>query len=146
VALRYFDALAAHDLDAATACWPPGANERLVGQQEPVAPDGAPQEGDEVAGFRVIDLPGHAPALIGLFRDSDRLALVSDCFYTLDIQTGVKGAARVPHPAFNIDTEQARSSIRKLAAMSPSVAWPGHAGPVRGDTVGQLERAASAPA
>ena len=106
---------------------------------------GTVQEGDEVAGFRVIELPGHAPGQIGLFRDSDRLALVSDCVYTLDIQTGIKGGPRVPHPAFNADTEQARASIRKLAALSPSVAWPGHANPVTGDVVGQLERAAAAP-
>ena len=39
---------------------------------------GTVQEGDEIAGFRVVDLPGHAPGLIGLFRESDRLALVSD--------------------------------------------------------------------
>lgn len=90
---------------------------------------------------------GHADAdhgLLGLFRESDRLALVSDCFYALDPQTGIKGAARVPHPAFNIDTEQVRASIRKLAALSPSVAWAGHADPVRGDVVAQLERASSA--
>jgi glyoxylase-like metal-dependent hydrolase (beta-lactamase superfamily II)/predicted ester cyclase len=105
---------------------------------------GTVQEGDEIAGFRVVELPGHAPGLIGLFRDSDRLALVSDCFYTVDPQTGIKGAARVPLPAFTMDTEQARASIRKLAAMSPSVAWAGHADPVRGDVVAQLEHAASA--
>jgi glyoxylase-like metal-dependent hydrolase (beta-lactamase superfamily II)/predicted ester cyclase len=105
---------------------------------------GTVQEGDEIAGFRVIELPGHALGLIGLFRDSDRLALVSDCFYTVDPQTGIKGAARVPLPAFTMDTEQARASIRKLAAMSPPVAWAGHADPVRGDVVAQLEHAASA--
>ena len=105
---------------------------------------GTVQEGDEIAGFRVIELPGHAPGLIGLFRDSDRLALVSDCFYTVDPQTGIKGAARVPLAAFNMDTEQARASIRKLAAMSPSAAWAGHADPVRGDVVAQLEHAAAA--
>lgn len=103
-------------------------------------------EGDEIAGFRVVDLPGHAPGLIGLFRDRDRLALVSDCLYTLDPQTGIKGAARVPHPAFNADTEQARESIRKLAALNPSAVWAGHADPVTGDVVAQLQRAASAPA
>jgi glyoxylase-like metal-dependent hydrolase (beta-lactamase superfamily II)/predicted ester cyclase len=108
---------------------------------------GTVQEGDLLAGFRVIELPGHAPGLIGLFRDSDRLALVSDCFYTLDPQTGIKGAARVPHPAFNVDTEQARASIQKLAALEPSVVWAGHANPVSGDDVrSQLERAATAPA
>jgi glyoxylase-like metal-dependent hydrolase (beta-lactamase superfamily II)/predicted ester cyclase len=106
---------------------------------------GTVKEGDEVAGFKVVELPGHAPGLIGLFRESDRLALVSDLFYTLDPQTGIKGAARIPHPAFNIDTEQAGASIRKLAALSPSAAWPGHADPVRGDVDSQLQRAASAP-
>ena len=43
VARRYFDALGAHDLDAALACWRPGAVDRLVGQQELVAPDGIAQ-------------------------------------------------------------------------------------------------------
>jgi steroid delta-isomerase-like uncharacterized protein len=107
---------------------------------------GTVHEGDELAGFRVVHLPGHAPGLIGLFRESDRLALVSDCFYTLDPQTGRKNAAHVPHPAFNRDTEQARESIRKLAALRPSAAWPGHANPVTGDMRSQLEQAAAAPA
>jgi glyoxylase-like metal-dependent hydrolase (beta-lactamase superfamily II) len=104
-------------------------------------------EGEEIAGFRVVELPGHAPGLIGLFREEDRLALVSDCVYTIDPQTGIKGAARVPHPAFNADTEQARDAIRKLAELEPAIAWAGHAEPVSGDDVaGQLRHAASAPA
>jgi glyoxylase-like metal-dependent hydrolase (beta-lactamase superfamily II)/predicted ester cyclase len=104
---------------------------------------GTLEEGDEVAGFRVIELPGHAPGLIGLFRESDRLALVSDCFYTLDPQTGIKGRARVPHPAFNYSTEEAARSIGKLADLEPSAAWAGHANPVLGDVVGQLRAAAA---
>ena len=109
----------------------------------PVEITGTVEEGDEVAGFRVIHLPGHAPGLIGLWRESDRLALVSDCFYTLDPQTGRHGGPRVPHRAFNLDTEQARASIRKLAALRPATAWAGHADPLRGDVAAQLERAAA---
>ena len=109
----------------------------------PVSIAGTVSEGDEVAGFRVVHLPGHAPGLIGLWRESDRLALVSDCFYTLDPQTGTPGAARVPHRAFNKDTEQARASMRKLAALAPATAWSGHAEPLRGDVAGQLEHAAA---
>jgi len=109
----------------------------------PVSIAGTVAEGDDVAGFRVVDLPGHAAGLIGLWRESDRLALVSDCFYTLDPQTGLHGAPRVPHPAFNLDTGQARASIRKLAALEPAAAWPGHADPVCGDGRAQLERAAA---
>ncbi len=107
---------------------------------------GTVEEGDEVAGFRVIHLPGHAPGLIGLFRDEDRLALVSDCFYTVDPLTGRRTPAHVPHPAFNQDTEQARASIRKLAALDPAIAWAGHTRPVAGDVQVQLERAATTPA
>lgn len=108
----------------------------------PVNVEDTLEEGDEVAGFRVLHLPGHAPGLIGLWRESDRLALVSDCFYTLDPQTGRKGHPRVPHRAFNLDTDQARESVRKLAAMEPAAAWPGHADPLVGDVRAQLERAA----
>ncbi len=108
--------------------------------------DGTLTEGDEVAGFKVVDLPGHAPGLIGLFRESDRLALASDALYTLDPQSGRRQPAHVPHPAFNQDTEQARASIRKLAALDPSAVWAGHADPVTGDVDAQLERAATARA
>jgi steroid delta-isomerase-like uncharacterized protein len=106
---------------------------------------GVIEDGEEVAGFKVVHLPGHAPGLIGLYREQDRLALVSDCFYTLNPETGIANDAHVPHPAFNHDTAQARESIRKLAALGPAVAWAGHAKPVSGaDIELQLQRAASA--
>jgi hydroxyacylglutathione hydrolase len=108
----------------------------------PVKIAGTVREGDEVAGFRVVDLPGHAPGQIGLWRESDRLALVSDTFYTLEMW-GRDCPPHVPEPTYNYDTEQARASIRKLAAMEPAAAWAGHAKPVVGTDVGaQLERAA----
>lgn len=112
----------------------------------PVKIAGTVSEGDDVAGFRVVHLPGHAPGLIGLYRESDGLALVSDCFYTVDPQTGKRAHpphARVPHRAFNQDTEQARASIRKLATLKPRAAWAGHADPLTGDVAAQLEQAAA---
>jgi glyoxylase-like metal-dependent hydrolase (beta-lactamase superfamily II)/predicted ester cyclase len=109
----------------------------------PVKISGTLEEGDEIAGFKVIHLPGHAPGLIGLWRESDRFVLASDCFYTLDPQTGMKGHTRVPHSAFNLDTEMARASIRKLAALEPATAWAGHTDPLTGDVRAQLEHAAA---
>jgi hydroxyacylglutathione hydrolase len=108
----------------------------------PVKIEGTVAEGDDVAGFEVIHLPGHAPGLIGLWRASDRLALVSDTFYTLDPETGRYGPPRMPHRTFNKDTEQARASIRKLADLEPAAAWAGHAQPLVGDVAGQLRHAA----
>jgi glyoxylase-like metal-dependent hydrolase (beta-lactamase superfamily II)/ketosteroid isomerase-like protein len=105
---------------------------------------GTVDDGDTIADFRVVHLPGHAPGLIVLFRESDRLALVTDCFYTFDPQTGIKGPARVAHETFNADTDQARESMRKLASLEPLAAWPGHADPLTGDVGSELIRATSA--
>jgi hydroxyacylglutathione hydrolase len=99
-------------------------------------------EGDEIAGFRVVHLPGHAPGQIALWRESDRLALVSDCFYTLDTW-GHSSAPHLPTAIYNLDTEQARASMLKLAALEPAAAWPGHAKPLTGNVRVQLERAAA---
>ncbi len=110
----------------------------------PVKISGTVKEGDEVAGFTVIELPGHAPGQIGLWRESDRLAITSDAFYLIDMW-GRDSSAHLPDDLYNYDTEQARASLRKLAAMEPAVAWPGHAGALSGDVRGDLERAAEAP-
>jgi steroid delta-isomerase-like uncharacterized protein len=126
------------DMQGRTVLW------RLIATWDggPVHIAGTVDEGDEIAGFRVVHLPGHAPGLIGLFRESDRLALVSDTVYTLDTH-GRREPAHVPHEAFNQDTDQARESIRKLAALDPTSVWAGHTDPVTGDVAAQLERAAA---
>jgi glyoxylase-like metal-dependent hydrolase (beta-lactamase superfamily II)/predicted ester cyclase len=107
----------------------------------PVDIAGTLTEGDEVAGFSVVEIPGHAPGQIALWRQSDRLALVSDCFYTVDMW-GRDCEPHLPLAMYNFDTEQARASMRKLAALEPAAAWPGHAKPLTGDVRSQLERAA----
>jgi hydroxyacylglutathione hydrolase len=111
----------------------------------PQTVEGTVAEGDEVVGFRVVHVPGHAPGQIALWRESDRLALTSDAFYALDPESLLVpyGPARVPHPAFNWNTDKARESLRKLAALDPASAWAGHADPLTGDVAAQLEHAAA---
>jgi len=110
----------------------------------PVEISGTVEEGDEVAGFKVVELPGHAPGQIGLFREHDGVALTSDCFYVTTLW-GRETPPQGPHAAFNRDTEQARQSIRKLAELEPSSCWPGHLGPLAGpDVKEQLLRASDA--
>ncbi|HEX8690291.1 MAG TPA: MBL fold metallo-hydrolase [Solirubrobacterales bacterium] len=108
--------------------------------------DGTVSEGDEVAGFRVLHLPGHAPGLIGLWRESDRLALVSDVVYLVDsarLRPLPHGEASVPHPAWAWDHAKAKESVRRLAALEPSVVCTGHEEPLRGANLREtLERAA----
>jgi glyoxylase-like metal-dependent hydrolase (beta-lactamase superfamily II) len=109
--------------------------------------DGTISEGDDVAGFRVVHFPGHAPGQIGLWRESDRLAIVSDVVYLIDsTRLGrplPKGEASVPHPAWGWDHAKAKESVRKLAALEPKVVCTGHDGPLRGENLREaLERAA----
>ena len=55
-------------------------------------------------------------------------------------------AAACPSAIYNYDTEQARASMRKLAALEPAAAWPGHAKPATGDVRWQLLKRAAEPA
>ena len=95
----------------------------------PVEVAGTVQEGEDVAGFRVVHCPGHAPGLIALWRESDRLALSSDVFYTANPERFTPGPPRVPHAAFNLDTEQARAASASSRRSSPPP--PGPATPSR---------------
>jgi glyoxylase-like metal-dependent hydrolase (beta-lactamase superfamily II) len=101
-------------------------------------------EGDQVAGFQVVHLPGHAPGQIALWRDEDRVALTSDCFYTLNM---MKVTMPYCDPICTVRPldhhhEHALLSLRKLAQMEPAQAWPGHAKPVLADVSAQLCAAA----
>jgi glyoxylase-like metal-dependent hydrolase (beta-lactamase superfamily II) len=117
---------------------------RFAWEGGPVTITGTVAEGDEIAGFRVIDLPGHAPGLIGLWRESDGVALVSDCFY-MSTMYGRPAPPAVPLEQYNLDTRRARESMRKLAALDPKIVCPGHLGPLTGPNVrAQLERGAAA--
>ncbi|HEX8053743.1 MAG TPA: MBL fold metallo-hydrolase [Thermoleophilaceae bacterium] len=109
----------------------------------PVDVAGTVAAGDDVAGFEVIHLPGHAPGQIALFRHGDRLLLAADSIYTIDMEAGRPGAPRVPHPATSWDTEMARASIRRLIGLEPASVFTGHAGHFDTDVARQLEAAAS---
>jgi glyoxylase-like metal-dependent hydrolase (beta-lactamase superfamily II) len=86
-------------------------------------------------------VPGHTPGSIVLWRAADRLALTSDCFYSFGISRPMRGEPRVPTEHYNHDTEQARKSMLKVAALEPRAAWPGHFDPLLGEVRPRLERA-----
>jgi hydroxyacylglutathione hydrolase len=82
-------------------------------------------EGDDVAGFRVVHAPGHAPGEVILFRDSDRVAICGDVVRNMSYLTGLPGV-RQPPDELTPDPIENRRSIRKLAALEPSLILPGH--------------------
>jgi len=99
------------------------------------------REGDEVAGFRVIHAPGHAPGEVVFFRDSDRVAICGDVIRNI---TYVSLRTRLAEPPDDLtpDPAENRRSIRKLAELNPSLILPGH-GPAVTD-IGAFERFAAA--
>jgi len=100
------------------------------------------QDGDDVSGFRVVHLPGHAPGLIALVRERDGLALTSDAFYTID-DWWRDCMPYPPGPAWSWDADKARRSLLRLADVQIKEAWPGHGSPLVGDVAKQLRRAAA---
>ena len=94
-------------------------------------------EGDEVAGFRVVHTPGHARGHVLFFRDSDRVAICGDVIRNMSYASALPGI-REPPPLFTYDMEENRRSIRKLAELNPSLILPGH-GPAVTD-MGAFER------
>jgi glyoxylase-like metal-dependent hydrolase (beta-lactamase superfamily II) len=98
-------------------------------------------EGDEVAGFRVIHAPGHARGEVIYFRDSDRVAICGDVIRNMSYATGLAGV-KEPPGIFTYDPPENRRSIRKLAELNPSLILPGHGPAVTGMTA--FERFVSA--
>lgn len=102
------------------------------------------EEGDEVAGFRVVHAPGHAPGEVIFFRERDRVALCGDvirnCTYlTTRTKLDEPPADLTPDPVEN------RRSIRKLAGLEPTMILPGHGPPVT-DLAGFEKFVAALPA
>ena len=102
------------------------------------------QEGDEVAGFRVVHAPGHARGEVIFFRDSDRVAICGDVIRNMSYATGLPGV-KEPPDIFTYDPAENRRSIRKLAALEPSLILPGH-GPAVTDMAAFSRFAAALPA
>lgn len=102
------------------------------------------EEGDEVAGFRVIHAPGHARGEVIFFRESDRVAICGDVIRNMSYATGLPGI-KEPPKVFTYDPAENRRSIRKLAELNPSLILPGH-GPAVSDIAAFERFVAALPA
>jgi len=144
--------LACHeaDIDAMEGRRPVAASKKATAQAFARMWEGPPHkvdrvlhEGDEVAGFRVVHAPGHAPGEVIFFRDSDRVAICGDVIRNI---TYVSLRTRLAEPPDDLtpDPPENRRSIRKLADLNPALILPGH-GPAVTD-IDAFERfAASLP-
>lgn len=98
--------------------------ERLM----PLPPDGSVPP---LPSWRWIATPGHTTGHISLWRERDRTLIAGDAFITTQ-QESVYGALTQtptmhgPPMYFTPDWEEAHRSVRRLAALEPSVAITGH--------------------
>lgn len=87
-------------------------------------------EGDEVAGFRVIDAPGHSPGHVAYWRESDAVMILGDVLFNMHPLTGIPGL-HLPKDYLTTDPVQNRDSARNLAALEPELVLFGHGAPLR---------------
>jgi hydroxyacylglutathione hydrolase len=106
----------------------PGGRMLPAAKAHPVAR--ALKEGDEVAGFTVLDTPGHAPGHVSYWRESDRVLVCGDVMWGYNPFL-FSGGIREPYPLVSPDPKLNRESARRLAALEPSLVCFGHGAPVR---------------
>jgi glyoxylase-like metal-dependent hydrolase (beta-lactamase superfamily II) len=83
------------------------------------------REGDTVgAGFSVLDVPGHSPGHIALWREADRTLIAGDVFFNLP-------RLGAPPRSMTVDPDANRVSMRRLAELRPALVLFGHGPPLR---------------
>jgi len=142
-----------HDADAAE-------NPELIRERQPSHPvarfyirlfvgpghrvDRVLHEGDEVAGFKVLDAPGHSAGHVVFWRESDRVLILGDVLANFDQLTLIPGLHE-PKPYLTPDPAENRRSAKRLASLEPKLVLFGHGTPLR-DTKKFVEFVDSLPA
>jgi hydroxyacylglutathione hydrolase len=101
------------------------------------------REGDEVAGFTVLEVPGHSAGHVAYWRETDRAVVLGDVINNMDVRTGIPGLHE-PRRVFTPDPARNRVSARRLAALEPALICFGHGAPLR-DTARFVDFVAGLP-
>ncbi|UTI66936.1 MBL fold metallo-hydrolase [Paraconexibacter antarcticus] len=101
----------------------------MAGPGHPVAR--ALHEGDDVAGFTVLDTPGHSAGHISLWRERDRVLILGDVLNNQHPLLGLPRGLREPLAIFTPDAARNRESIRRLGTLEPATVLFGHGPPHR---------------
>jgi glyoxylase-like metal-dependent hydrolase (beta-lactamase superfamily II) len=87
-------------------------------------------EGDEVAGFTVLETPGHSAGHVCYWRESDRTLICGDVLNGMNLLTSVPGLHE-PVGIFTPDPERNRQSAKRLGELEPALVCFGHGPPMR---------------
>ena len=87
-------------------------------------------EGDEVAGFEVLDVPGHSAGHVAFWRESDRVLVLGDVLNNVNILTRIPGL-HTQKPFLTPDPPRNVESAGVLAGLEPKLVLFGHGAPLR---------------
>lgn len=127
----------------------PTVDSGLVAKMSPMFPNEAIDLGESVQelppdgtvpfmeGFKWIHTPGHTPGHVSLFREQDGALIAGDAFVTVKQESLYKVFTQEkevngPPKYLTPDWAAAFDSVKKLAALNPSVAVTGHGVPMSG--------------
>ena len=88
------------------------------------------RDGDDVAGFEVLETPGHSPGHVSFWRAEDRVLVAGDVLFGQHPLSGRPGLHQPPR-IFTPDPAANRAAIRRLAELDPAVVCFGHGPPWR---------------
>src|SRR5581483_6709556 len=83
-----------------------------------------------IAGFQVLDVPGHSAGHVAFWREADRALVSGDVLTNMDTITGLPGLHE-PKAFFTPEPARNRESARRLAALEPELVCFGHGAPLR---------------
>lgn len=85
--------------------------------------------GDEVAGFEVVETPGHSEGHVSFWRESDGTLVLGDVLVNMNLLT-TRAGLHEPPELFTSDPERNRESARRVAALDPETVLFGHGPPL----------------
>ncbi|MBM2618400.1 MBL fold metallo-hydrolase [Actinoplanes sp. LDG1-06] len=94
------------------------------------------KDGDEVFGLRIVGTPGHTAGHVSIFDPSTGTLVSGDALRTTD---GLASS----DPQYTENEEQAKASVRKLAALDIKTILPGHGEPLMSGAADALRKLAA---
>lgn len=132
----------------------PSVDSGLVAKMSPIFPNEAIDLGEAIhelpsdgtvpfmEGFQWIHTPGHTPGHISLYRERDGALIAGDAFVTVKQESLYKVFTQEkemngPPKYLTEDFDAAFESVKKLAALKPSLAITGHGVPIGGSELNE---------